>query len=118
MEENSESSGISTVTLNIHEGMVGKCLDRMITERARSSGAKRTADKRKRKGETVVANLKETKRLSSGVLVSHGIHSLNDPHFLEVYNNRGKESLIRQSKQRMQRKRDLIKNSWCHGITQ
>jgi len=82
MEENSESSGFSAVTLNIREGMAGKCLDRMITERARSSGAKRAANKRKRKGDTVIANLKEAKRLPSGVLAKHGIHSLNDPRFL------------------------------------
>mmetsp|Transcript_19753 Transcript_19753/g.41386 ORF Transcript_19753/g.41386 Transcript_19753/m.41386 type:complete len:196 (+) Transcript_19753:565-1152(+) len=82
MEENSELSGFSAVTLNIHEGMAGNCLDRMIKERARSLGAKRTADKRKRKGEAVVSNLKKVKRLSSGVLVRHGIHSLNDPCFL------------------------------------
>mmetsp|Transcript_25506 Transcript_25506/g.46119 ORF Transcript_25506/g.46119 Transcript_25506/m.46119 type:complete len:162 (-) Transcript_25506:166-651(-) len=61
--------------------MAGDCLDRMITGMARSSVAKRVANERKRKGGTVVENLKEAKRLPSGVLAKHGIHSLNDPRF-------------------------------------
>mmetsp|Transcript_25507 Transcript_25507/g.46122 ORF Transcript_25507/g.46122 Transcript_25507/m.46122 type:complete len:210 (-) Transcript_25507:377-1006(-) len=80
-KDSSESSGISTVSLNVCGGMAGDCLDRMITGMARSSVAKRVANERKRKGGTVVENLKEAKRLPSGVLAKHGIHSLNDPRF-------------------------------------
>ena len=78
--------------------MAGRCLDRMITERARSLRAKRVADNRKRKGDTVVANLKEAKRLLSGILTKYGIHSLNDPRFLEAYNDK-RERVIEKADQ-------------------
>mmetsp|Transcript_22655 Transcript_22655/g.49064 ORF Transcript_22655/g.49064 Transcript_22655/m.49064 type:complete len:174 (-) Transcript_22655:369-890(-) len=81
VKDSSELSGNSTVSLNVCGGMAGYCLDRMITGTARSSVAKRAANERKRKGGTVVENLKEAKRLPLGVLASHGIHSLNDPRF-------------------------------------
>ena len=33
-------------------------------------------------------NLKAAKKLSTGVLASNGIHCLNDPRFLDVYNEK------------------------------
>jgi hypothetical protein len=76
------------------------------------------ADERKGKGETVVANLKEAKRLSSGVLASHGIHSLNDPRFLEAYNEKRKrviekaEQVADAKKERLHKK---FKASWHYA---
>ena len=75
----------SSITLNIHEGMAGTVLDRIITERARSSQAKKAADERKRKGDSIMQNLKEAEKLTSGVMASNGIHSLSDPRFLQAY---------------------------------
>ena len=72
---NSNSSERS-ISLNIHQGLAATVLDRMIAERARSSQAKKAADERKRKGDTILQNLKEAKKLTSGVMASNGIHSL------------------------------------------
>jgi len=87
--------------------MAGDCLDRLITKRARNSAAKRAANERKRKGDTVVENLKEAKRLSSGVLARHGIHSLNDPRFLEAYNDKRKK-VIEKADQAANAKRERV----------
>ena len=54
-----------------------------------------------------MANLKEAKRLSSGVLASHGIHSLNDPCFLEAYNNKRKR-VIEKADQAAKSKRERL----------
>ena len=78
----------SMVTLNINSGAAGNVLDRIITARARSAGARKAAEERKRKGTLVVENLKAAKKLSTGVLASNGIHCLNDPRFLDVYNEK------------------------------
>ncbi len=64
----------------------------MISVCARSSQAKTAADEKKRKGDTILQNLKEAKRLTSGVMASNGIHSLRDPRFLEAYHEKRRES--------------------------
>jgi hypothetical protein len=33
-------------------------------------------------------NVREAKKLTSGVMASNGIHSLRDPRFLEAYNEK------------------------------
>ena len=49
-------------------------------------------DERKRKGDLILQNLKEAKKLTSGVMASNGIHSLQDPRFLEAYNEKRREA--------------------------
>ena len=51
---------------------------------------KKAAEERKRKGEDMVKNLQEAKKLLSGILVSNRIDSLNDPRFLKVYKEKKK----------------------------
>ncbi len=82
-----ENSSPGSLSLNIHEGMAATVLDRMIADRARSSQAKKAADERKRKGDVIMQNLKEAKKLTSGVMASNGIHSLRDPRFVPYINN-------------------------------
>ena len=81
---NSEQS----ICLNIHQDLAATVLDRMIAEHARSLKAKKAADERKRKGDLIMQNVKETKKLTSDVMASNGIHSLCDPRFLEAYNEK------------------------------
>jgi predicted ribosome quality control (RQC) complex YloA/Tae2 family protein len=72
--------------------MAATVLDRTIAEQARLSQAKKAADERKRKGEIILQNLKEAKKLTSGVMASNGIHSLCDPRFLEAYHDKRREA--------------------------
>ena len=81
-----------SINLKIHDGMAATVLDRMIAARARSSQAKTAADERKRKGDMILQNLKEAKRLTSGVMASNGIHSLCTPRFLEAYHEKRREA--------------------------
>ena len=55
------SSASSSPVLNVHDGMAAVVLDQMITERARSAAAKNAVNERKRKGQDVITNLRETK---------------------------------------------------------
>jgi hypothetical protein len=104
-----ENSSAGSANLNIHQGMAATVLDRMIAERARSSQAKKSADERKRKGDVILQNLKEAKKLTSGVMASNGIHSLRDPRFLEAYNHRRKEAHDKLEKNASARKAHLAK---------
>jgi hypothetical protein len=104
-----ENSSAGSASLNIHEGMAAQVLDQMIADRARSSQAKKAADERKRKGELILQNLKEAKKLTSGVMASNGIHSLSDPRFLEAYHQRRKEVNDKLEKNSNARKAQLVK---------
>jgi hypothetical protein len=104
-----ENSSPGSTSLNIHEGMAAQVLDRMIADRARSSQAKKAADERKRKGDVILQNLKEAKKLTSGVMASNGIHSLRDPRFLEEYNQRRKDAHDKLEKNANAKKAQLEK---------
>ena len=84
-------------------------LDCMIAARAREEGAKKAADERKRKGETVLENLKAAKKLSAGVLNSSGVHSLNDKRFLSALNERRREAAEKEEKNVSERRQKLAK---------
>ena len=71
--------------------MAASILDRMLTERARLEGAKRALEKRKKEGQDVSTNIREAKRLTTGVLTANGIHSLDDLQFLRSF--KAQESL-------------------------
>ncbi len=103
------NSSTQSTSLNIHQGLAANVLDRMIAERARSSQAKKAADERKRKGDTILQNLKEAKKLTSGVMASNGIHSLQDPRFLEAYNERRREAQEKVEKNTNARKALVVK---------
>jgi hypothetical protein len=104
-----QSTSDRSFNLNIHEGMAATILDRMIAERARSSQAKIAADERKRRGELIIQNLKEAKKLTSGVMASNGIHSLRDPRFLEAYNEKRREATEKFEKNAHAKKVNIAK---------
>ena len=105
----SSSSSPNSPVLNIHQGLAATVLDRMIAERARSSQAKRAADERKRKGDSILQNLKESKKLTSGVMASNGIHSLSDPRFLQAYHDRRSEAREKLERNVVARKANTAK---------
>ena len=103
------NSSTSFITLNIHSGLGATMLDRMINDRARNAGAKKAAEERKRRGGTALQNLKEAKKLSTGILASNGVHSLSDPRFLEAYNAKRAEVQQKQEKTAVERRHKLKK---------
>jgi len=70
--------------------------NRVLAERARSNGAKRAHEKRKKEGRDIAANIRDAKQLTTGVLTANGIHSLHDPQFLKAFDAR---ELARHEKQ-------------------
>ena len=101
---------IAPVLLNVEAGTSAVVLDRLLNARARTNGAKKAAAERKRKGDSVLKNIKEAKRMTSGVMASNGIFSLDDPNLVEVIREKqddkaakvAKSAAVRRSKVRSQ----------------
>jgi len=66
-------------------GIDGSVIGQFIHYRSKSDGAKKVAEKRKLTSENMVDNIKKSQRLTSGILASNGVHSLNDPRFMVLY---------------------------------
>ena len=57
----------------------------------------------------ILQNLKEAKKLTSGVMASNGIHSLRDPRFLEAYNEKRRDASEKLLKNAHARKTNIAK---------
>ena len=79
---------LSNGELNVIDGMGVTMINTLITHRMRSGGAKEAAEKMKGDGEDIAGNIKVTKRLTAGVLVGNGLHSLDHPDFLNPFRER------------------------------
>jgi hypothetical protein len=85
-QPSSSSSEATDPDFTLHEGEISTVLDRMLQKRAREGG---TAARHGRlaEGNNAVASLEEAKRLTSGIMIGNGIHSLNNPGVQsKVYN--------------------------------
>ncbi len=71
--------------INIEAGLAGSVLDKILRERSESEGAKKVAKKRKLMSEMIAENIFQSQGLTSGVMMKHAIHSLNDPRFLSFF---------------------------------
>ncbi len=69
----------------------------------------KAADKRKIKGDMIAKNLKEAKKLTSGVMTSNRIHSLCDPRLLEAYHEKRREASEKVGKNVNARKANVAK---------
>mmetsp|Transcript_19917 Transcript_19917/g.41719 ORF Transcript_19917/g.41719 Transcript_19917/m.41719 type:complete len:82 (+) Transcript_19917:549-794(+) len=65
-------------SLNIfqEDGMAATVLNKMLGDQVQSEGAKRAHEKRKKEGEDAEKNIRNAKRLRTGILTANGIHSL------------------------------------------
>ena len=86
-------------SFNKGEGLHTACLDKLLEFRKRSEGYEQSVQKKRRTKEGITKTIAETKRFSTGVLASQGIHCLNDPRFLSGMEQRQKlnEELERKS---------------------
>ena len=103
------NSTASTITLNIEDGKGAMLLDRIIGERVRSAAGKKAADTRKRHGDLISKNLQDAKRLSTGVMAADGIHSLNDPRFLQPLKKRAIQTKEKESRAAADKRGKLTK---------
>ena len=62
------------------------------------------AEKRKLTSENIVDNIKKAQRLTSDVLASNEVHSLNDPRFLAPYHERHDADAARIEEMKSKRK--------------
>jgi hypothetical protein len=63
-----------------------------MRDRARSDGARKASEKRKLESDSIEENIAKSQRLTSGVLTQNGVHSWNDPRFLDPFRQRQTEA--------------------------
>jgi hypothetical protein len=95
------SSSTTTPILNLQTGAASSVLDKLLQDRMRNGGI----EERKRKleeGSNALNAMKQAKKLSSGVMVSQGIHSLDNLDLLEAIRVRksNKDAKELESKQK------------------
>ena len=79
--EPTSSSSVEPVDLNLDEGFSTVVLDRIIQHRLRNGGTERRKE-RLQEGNAAAAALAEAKKITAGIMVGVGIHSLNNAAFL------------------------------------
>ena len=60
-------------------------LDRIMREQARNEGAKQVALKQQEEGYSTKQNIKESKKMSSGLLAKNGVFALDNPSFVQGF---------------------------------
>ena len=58
------------------------CIKRIIHVRMRNAKSREAVDKRRKRGSDAMSNMKKAKRLTLGIMVSNGIHTLNSHTFI------------------------------------
>jgi hypothetical protein len=76
--EEQSSAGFDPSTLNFDDGYSTTVIDRIMQYQARNGGIERRQG-RLNEGDSALKSLQEAKRITSGLLVGNGIHSLNNP---------------------------------------
>ena len=94
----------NSVSINVDTGMGAAVLDQLLAHRSRSEAGIKAKDERKRKGADVTENLKNAKRLTTGIMVKEGIHSPNDPRYLEAVNEKEEDANEKMQEQALQRR--------------
>ena len=98
---------IAPVLLNVKAGISAVVLDRLLSARARTNGAKKAAEERKRKGDSVLKNMKEAKRMTAGVMASNSVFSLNDPNLVEVIRKKQDDKVAKIAKSEAAKRRKV-----------
>ena len=77
-EEQESVKQVDYRSINTETGFAGTCIDKIISHQMRNGGIE-ARQKRLEEGAYIGKNLKEARKVTAGVLVSNGIHSLNYP---------------------------------------
>ena len=93
---NDTSTGsASDPDLNTGEGLSAGVLGRLVQTHMRNGGIERHQE-RLREGTSARATLEEAKRVTSGIMVGNGYHSLNNPDLLTKINQQEEVTLNKQ----------------------
>jgi hypothetical protein len=102
----SQSSTTTIANLNLQTSAASSVLDKLLQHRMRNGGI----EERKRKleaGSNALKSMKEAKRLSSGVMVAQGIHSLDNPDLLQAIQVRRSEAAAKELEAKRKKKEEL-----------
>jgi hypothetical protein len=88
---NSDPSSLDPSAMNFEDGFSTVVMDRICQHVMRNGGVERR-QQRLQEGNDVTTALKEAKKITAGVIVGQGIHSLNNPSVLQAINARAQVS--------------------------
>ena len=77
-KEQEPAEQVDYQSINTKKGIADTCIDKIIIHRMRNGGIE-AYQKRLEECADIVKNLKGARKVTAGVLMSNGIHSLNDP---------------------------------------
>jgi phage terminase small subunit len=108
-EEPSSSSSGNTPPeeMNLGDGALTTCLQRVIQHHARNGGIEAHQQKL-REGTGAISSLDEAKRITSGILVASGIHSLNNPELQRKVELKQQETLQKQIADLRKKRKELL----------
>lgn len=95
--------------INTTNGVGAKYLDTIIRYRAKHGGVEANLASLKR-GEDALRDVESGRRLTTGILVSRGIHNLNDPRILERLTEKRDREFTNGQKKKKKVKREILKN--------
>jgi hypothetical protein len=107
---NLEASTIDLVepsVLNLEDGFSSDVLDRILQQQMKNGGIER-CQARIQEGSMARKSLEEAKRVTSGLLVGNGIHSLNNTHLLDKVKNREREVLDKEQDDARKKRAGLL----------
>jgi hypothetical protein len=93
--------------LNLQSGLSSVVVDRLCQQRERNGGIARRQH-RLEDGTEAIASLEDAKRITSGLLVSNGIHSLNNPMVQERIRVKQQEAVDGLATGVRKKRRDLL----------
>ncbi len=70
------------LNFNGTDGIASSVLNRIITARLKNKGVQQAYKKRQQEGIDIRKNIKESKKLSSGVLTKNGVFALDNAEFV------------------------------------
>lgn len=87
----------------------GKCatiVDKLVRHADRAEGIERRYEAR-RNGQSVENRFKGSKKLTSGIMIKNGVHSVNDREFLELIQERTKQRELEITRKHSKEKRRI-----------
>lgn len=103
---NSNLHSAGTSTLNLDDGKAGICLEKILQYRSRHGGIERQREKLD-KGKSILEEITKGRRLTSGLLVSRGEHSLNNQSVLDCLKERNRREEKQMRKAQMKARKEL-----------
>jgi hypothetical protein len=112
------TSNLQEGSLNFNDGKAGSCLEKILQYRSRHGGIEKQR-KNLDQGKSIIEEMAKGRRLTSGLLVSRGEHSLNNQsvlNCLRARNGTARENFLRCRPSTYQARHDQMVGQRLHDI--